>query len=157
MSVVLCECGCGQPAPLAPDSNQSRGYEKGKPRRFVHGHNRRGRKHPSPPPKGSDNPGWRGGRYIKDGYVRVRVGRGHPMATPQGWAYEHRLVMAEHLGRWLEPEEHVHHRNGDKQDNRIENLELFPNAAAHMAHHKMLERLGREWLAQQSQPSTGIA
>src|SRR5262249_40318601 len=43
--VKLCECGCGLPAPIAHQSDTKRGYVKGEPRRFRHGHYARGRKH----------------------------------------------------------------------------------------------------------------
>ena len=63
------------------------------------------------------------------GYVRV-MQRNHPMANGKGYIPKHRLVMAEHLGRMLATEESVHHMNGDKEDNRLENLELWVGYAA---------------------------
>lgn len=56
-------------------------------------------------------------RIASNGYVRVKVGE-------NGWQSEHRVVMERWLGRPLLLTETIHHRNGDRTDNRIENLEL---------------------------------
>ena len=64
-------------------------------------------------------------------YIYVLVPPDHPyfsIANKIGYAMEHRLVMSEHLGRPLHSREQVHHLNGNRQDNRIENLELWKHS-----------------------------
>jgi hypothetical protein len=65
------------------------------------------------------------GRKINHlGYVRVWVPMDTPGRPKNGYMMEHRVVMQEHIGRPLQPWEIVHHRNGIKDDNRPENLEI---------------------------------
>lgn len=94
--------------------------------------------------KGELHHNWSGGRYINSGrgkgYVMVYVPSENPfryMANKRHpYALEHRLVMAAHLNRPLRTDEHVHHKNGIKTDNRIENLELTSNGQHHKDHSK---------------------
>lgn len=91
--------------------------------------------------RGSAHPRWNDGRILSaHGYVKVRVGERHPLADSNGYAYEHLLVwVAAGFGR-LGDDETLHHVNGDKQDNRIENLRCLARAEHNRGHNAMRQR-----------------
>lgn len=77
-------------------------------------------------------------RKLKGEYRRVKVLNKSGYVTwydptsihcnSSGIVYEHRAVLGDHLGRALLPHESAHHKNGDRTDNRLENLELWSNS-----------------------------
>lgn len=84
-------------------------------------------------PRSSRHSGsWKGGRTVDtDGYVLI-FSPDHPDANRGGYVREHRLVMEGLLGRRLTRREVVDHRNGNRSDNRPENLRLYACNADHL-------------------------
>lgn len=146
--MAICECGCGTAMTGVDKRRRSV--------RFIFGHGNRGRKFPmlkhdkqfkkgfTPWNKGihvenagtfkvghegmrgDNNPNWRGGFVDRNGYRSLRV-NGKKM-------YLHRFVMEQKIGRTLLSDEHVHHINHDKLDNRPENLEII-DPSTHGKYH----------------------
>jgi hypothetical protein len=76
--------------------------------------------------RGANHPRWNSGELVSTaGYLKVRVGIGHPLADPYGYAYEHLVVWAAAGNTLPGKHELIHHINGDKRDNRLQNLECI--------------------------------
>jgi len=95
---------------------------------------------------GHNNPHWKGGKWKNksDGYIYCTVKLDdfyHSMAGKNNTIPEHRLVMAKYMKRCLLPWEVVHHKNGIRDDNRIENLQLLPSKKHHLVDTLIKSRL----------------
>lgn len=154
-SLNYCRCGCGREIPQLTSKNKPRLYARGHSERsdlnkfsvqvecacgckeLIFKYDRVGRemryKKGHFVMKGSDNVNWNGGKFLRGGYIYI-LDPEHPNADPRGYISEHVKVMSEHLGRRLEEGEEVHHKDKNKLNNSIENLQLFSSKGEHLRH-----------------------
>lgn len=76
----------------------------------------------------------KGRRILRNGYIMI-ISKGHPRATKEGYVFEHILKMEKKIGRHILLDEVVHHKNENRSDNRLSNLELM-SSSAHRSHHR---------------------
>lgn len=84
--------------------------------------------------RGSAHHRWNREKMLSShGYVKVRIDPAHPLADPNGYTYEHLLVLAS-AGISVGPGSVTHHANGDKTDNRLANLEVMTRGQHNRTH-----------------------
>lgn len=92
--------------------------------------------------KGEKHPRWIGGKLITPLGYRILHSTSAGLRSKYRYIFEHRFVMEKHLGRPLKKYEVVHHKNGNKLDNRIENLELLTKSEHDRLHAIQTDRAG---------------
>lgn len=96
---------------------------------------------------------YKGGKYTNtQGYILIKLPE-HKNSNSDGYIREHIIVMEKNIGRYLNNEEIIHHKNGNKSDNRIENLLLTTKSEHRKIHSiykqdikdKIFEELNINW------------
>lgn len=92
---------------------------------------------------GDDHHRWNRGSIVSaEGYRKIRVGKSHPLADPNGYVYEHLLVWVSAGNPRPGPGDILHHTNGVKTDNRISNLRIISRAEHNRIHNRERGRGG---------------
>lgn len=110
-----CNCGC--------DKDLYPWDSRGRIRRYLKRHN----------VTGVDHPRWNGGITHDESGYELTLSPNHPFRTYENYVRTHRLVMEQHIGRYLTREEVVHHIDGNIKNNNIKNLMLFKDNPTHMS------------------------
>lgn len=116
--LIKCEC-----SPDCKEIIPSISFD-GKPMKYKHGHGGHGER--------EKVWNWKGGRKKESGYWKIRR-KHHKYCDAGGYIFEHRYIMELELGRYLLPEEKVHHIDKNRLNNDISNLMLFPSHSEHMS------------------------
>ncbi len=142
-TLVLCRCECGKEKVILQSSiNSGRVKSCGCLRKEVA---KRQIAAVNENQIGEGNPSWKGGKFKRKGYVFVYC-PSHPRAR-KSHVQEHILVMEKIIGRYLLPLETVHHKNGVKDDNKPDNLELWSRSHPYGQRVEDLVKYAREILA----------
>lgn len=127
-NIKLCECNCGKPTKLY----------RGKFRRFISGHNSRGK----------NAPNYKGIKDANNGYILV-YSPNHPFRDHQNYVLQHRLIYENYLkilfdeDLYLKSEEEIHHIDGNKRNNTLVNLMYFPSKSEHRRYESIKDMSNR--------------
>lgn len=121
---MLCKCGCGLTTTKVKRTYNREGIKKGEYRQYVKGHHNKVLKQ-----------GYKNGFFISKGYYYI-YSPNHPFPTQGNYVKRSRLVMEKIIGRYLKKDEHIHHKNNIRDDDKPENLELTTLSNHNRIHKK---------------------